>query len=123
MYIVTAFVFGLPGGGEALLMRYQLARPNNTFLTPQDYDQLFTMHGTTMIFLVIMPMLIGFALYFVPLMIGANDIAFPRLNALGYWVFLFGGLLLYDSFLGNGAPDESSRLYPSDACSSVDTRM
>src|ERR687883_560759 len=105
MYIVTAFVFGLLGGGEALLMRYQLVRPNNTFLTAQDYDQLFTMHGTTMIFLVIMPMLIGFSLYFVPLMIGANDIAFPRLNALGYWVFLFGGVLLYYSFLGNGAPD------------------
>ena len=105
MYIVTAFVFGLLGGIEALLMRYQLVRPNNTFLTAQDYDQLFTMHGTTMIFLVIMPMLIGFSLYFVPLMIGANDIAFPRLNALGYWVFLFGGLLLNYSFLGNGAPD------------------
>src|SRR5256714_789417 len=112
MYIVTSFVFRLVGGIEALLMRYQLVGPDNSFLTPQDYDQLFTMHGTTMIFLVIMPMLIGFALYFVPLMIGANDIAFPRLNALGYWVFLFGGLLLYYSFLGNGAPDAGWFAYP-----------
>ncbi|HZS86541.1 MAG TPA: cytochrome c oxidase subunit I [Chloroflexota bacterium] len=105
MYMVTSFVFFLFGGVEALLMRLQLSQPRFSFLTPQDYDQIFTMHGTTMIFLVIMPMLIGFAIYFVPLMIGANDIAFPRFNALSYWLFLFGGLLLYYSFIGGGAPD------------------
>jgi cytochrome c oxidase subunit I len=93
------------GGFEALLIRLQLAGPNNGVLSPQAYDQVFTMHGTTMIFLVIMPMLFGFSLYFVPLMIGTNEIAYPRLNALGYWVFLFGGMVLYASFLGGGAPD------------------
>jgi cytochrome c oxidase subunit I len=105
MYIVTTLFFFLVGGLEALVMRLQLAAPDNHVVSPQAYDQLFTMHGTTMIFLVIMPMLIGFSLYFVPLMIGANDIAYPRFNALGYWLFLFGGLLLYASFIGGGAPD------------------
>jgi cytochrome c oxidase subunit 1/cytochrome c oxidase subunit I+III len=105
MYILTAFLFFLVGGIEALMMRIQLGAPGNHVLSPQAYDQVFTMHGTTMIFLVVMPMLIGFALYFVPLMIGANEIAFPRFNALGFWVFLFGGLLLYYSFIGGGAPD------------------
>jgi cytochrome c oxidase subunit I len=106
MYIFTSFGFFCIGGIEALLMRWQLAQPNSTIIDPSTYSQLFTMHGTTMIFLVIMPMLLGFAIYFVPLMIGANDMAFPRLNALGFWVLLFGGLLLYYSLLAGGAPDK-----------------
>ena len=83
MYIASAFVFFLVGVGEAIAMRLQLIRPLNTFLTPGVYDQIFTMHGTTMIFLMGMPLLFGFAIYLVPLMIGARDMAFPRLNALG----------------------------------------
>jgi cytochrome c oxidase subunit I len=105
LYILTTLVFLLVGGVEALIMRLQLGAPDNHLVSPQAYDQIFTMHGTTMIFLVVMPLLIGFSLYMVPLMIGANEIAFPRFNALGYWLFLFGGLLLYASFLGGGAPD------------------
>jgi cytochrome c oxidase subunit I len=104
LYILTAVVFFFVGGIEALLMRIQLAVPRNTFLSPDAYNQIFTMHGTTMIFLVVMPALIGFANYFLPLMIGARDMAFPRLNAMTYWLFLFGGLLLYFSFLDGGAP-------------------
>ena len=105
LYLITTFFFFLVGGLEALAMRYQLGSPNNGWMSPQAYNQLFTMHGTTMIFLVVMPMLIGFATYFTPLMIGANDMAFPRLNALSYWLFLLGGLVLYASFMGGGAPD------------------
>jgi cytochrome c oxidase subunit 1/cytochrome c oxidase subunit I+III len=105
MYLLTTFAFFLIGGVEAVLLRLQLAAPGNHVLTPQAYNQLFTMHGTSMIFLVVMPILIGFATYLVPLMIGANDMAFPRLNALSYWLLLFGGLLLYYSFIAGGAPD------------------
>jgi cytochrome c oxidase subunit 1/cytochrome c oxidase subunit I+III len=105
MYIIVALVFFVVGGLEATLMRMQLARPNNTLLSPQVYNQLFTMHGTTMVFLMGMPMLIGFGNYLVPLMIGAPDMAFPRLNALGLWLLVFGGLLLYFSFVAGGAPD------------------
>ncbi len=104
LYLLTAFFFFGVGGLEALVMRLQLAKPNNHLLSPDAYDQLFTMHGTTMIFLVVMPTLIGFANYFVPLMIGARDMAFPRLNAMGYWFFPFGGLLLHFSLLAGGAP-------------------
>jgi cytochrome c oxidase subunit 1/cytochrome c oxidase subunit I+III len=104
LYLLTALVFFAAGGVEALLMRIQLARPNNTFLSPDAYDQLFTMHGTTMIFLVVMPALIGLANYLVPLMIGARDMAFPRLNALSYWLLPCGGLLLHFSLLAGGAP-------------------
>jgi cytochrome c oxidase subunit I len=104
MYILASLFFFLVGGLEALLMRIQLSRPENTFLSPEAYNQVFTMHGTTMIFLVVVPVLIGFAVYLVPLMIGARDMAYPRLNALSFWLFLFGGLLLYYSFLGGGAP-------------------
>jgi cytochrome c oxidase subunit I len=104
LYILASLVFFLVGGLEALLMRIQLGTPNNTFLTPDAYNQIFTMHGTTMIFLVVVPLLVGFANYFVPLMIGAHDVAFPRLNALSFWLLLFGGLLLYYSFLAGGAP-------------------
>ncbi|MHB8647492.1 MAG: cbb3-type cytochrome c oxidase subunit I, partial [Thermomicrobiales bacterium] len=105
MYLLATFFFFCLGGLEAELMRVQLARPENHFLSPQAYNQLFTMHGTTMVFLVVMPMLIGFGNYLVPLMIGARDMAFPRLNALSFWLLIFGGLLLYYSFIGGGAPD------------------
>jgi cytochrome c oxidase subunit 1/cytochrome c oxidase subunit I+III len=104
LYLLTALVFFIAGGVEALLMRIQLARPNNTFLSPDAYNQLFTMHGTTMIFLVVMPALIGLANYLTPLMIGARDMAFPRLNALSYWMLPCGGLLLHFSLLAGGAP-------------------
>ena len=104
LYLATTFVFFLIGGLEALLLRIQLAAPGATVLSPAAYDQIFTMHGTTMVFLVVMPVLVGFANYLVPLMIGARDMAFPRLNAMGYWLFLFGGLLLYFSFVAGGAP-------------------
>ncbi len=105
MYFVAGFAFFLLGGLEALVMRTQLARPNEHLLTPEAYNQLFTMHGTTMIFLVLVPVLIGFSTYFAPLMIGAKDMIFPRLNAFSFWAFLFGGLLLYFSFLAGGGPD------------------
>ena len=100
MYIASSLMFLAVGGFEALLMRIQLAVPNATFLSPQVFNEMFTMHGTTMIFFVAMPMLFGFANYLVPLMIGARDMAFPRLNAFSFWIALFGGLLLYFSFLG-----------------------
>jgi cytochrome c oxidase subunit 1/cytochrome c oxidase subunit I+III len=106
LYLLTSLGFGLIGGLEALLIRIQLAVPRNTFLDPAAYDAVFTVHGTTMIFLVVMPLLLGFANYVVPLQIGARDMAFPRLNALSYWLFLFGGLLLYFAFL-NGTPPET----------------
>jgi cytochrome c oxidase subunit I len=105
LYLITTVFFLVVGGTEALLMRIQLAQPRNTFLSPEAYNQIFTMHGTTMVFLVVMPILIGFGNYFVPLMIGARDVAFPRLNALSYWLLLFSGLLLYYSFVSGGAPD------------------
>jgi len=87
-YLVTAFVFLLMGGVEALIMRVQLARPDATVLTPEQYSQLFTMHGVTMIFLYAPPVLSGFSNYLWPLILGARDMAFPRLNALSYWLFL-----------------------------------
>jgi cytochrome c oxidase subunit I len=105
MYLATTFAFFIVGGVEALLMRTQLAVPRNTFLDPATYNQLFTMHGTTMIFLVVMPMLIGLATYLVPLQVGARDIAYPRMNALSLWLLVLGGLLLYYSFFAGGAPD------------------
>ena len=86
-------------------MRTQLALPENTLVNPQLYNQLFTMHGTTMIFFFATPILFGFGNYLVPLMIGARDMAFPRLNAFGYWVFLFSGIFIYSSFLFGLAPD------------------
>jgi len=97
LYLVTSFVFFILGGTEALMIRLQLGTANNTLISPEVYNQLFTMHGTTMVFLFIMPVLAGFANYFLPLMIGARDMAFPRLNALSYWLFLCGGLVLYGS--------------------------
>ena len=105
MVPVLALVFFLVAGIEALLIRVQLFQPNGTVLTAGQYNQLFTMHGTTMVFLVGMPVLVGFANYFVPLMIGARDVAFPRLNALGYWMLPMGGFLLHYSFLAGRGPD------------------
>jgi cytochrome c oxidase subunit 1 len=105
LYLVSASLFFLVGGLEALLIRIQLARPENTFLRPDTYNQVFTMHGTTMIFLVVMPLAAGFGNYMVPLMIGARDMAFPKLNALSFWTFLFGGLFMYSSFVFGGAPN------------------
>lgn len=105
LYFCAALVFFVVGGVEALLIRIQLGAPDNTFLSPDVYNQVFTMHGTTMIFLFAMPILVSFANYAVPLMIGARDVAFPRLNAFSYWLFLFGGLLMYSSFLLGGAPN------------------
>ncbi len=105
LYGVTAFIFFLIGGIEALLMRVQLARPDGTFLSADMFNQLMTMHGTTMVFLVVMPLSAAFFNYFTPLMIGARDVAFPRLNSFSYWVFLLGGLFIMSSFLLGGAPD------------------
>ncbi|HET7356386.1 MAG TPA: cbb3-type cytochrome c oxidase subunit I, partial [Nocardioidaceae bacterium] len=95
MYLVTTFVFFMLGGIEALLMRLQLAEPNNTLLGGERFNQLITLHGTTMVFLFVVPVMAGFGNYFVPLMIGARDMAFPRLNALSYWLLLFGGIVFY----------------------------
>src|SRR5438093_3848161 len=103
LYGVTALGFFLLGGLEALLIRTQLARPNGHVLTAAQYNQLFTMHGITMIFLVVMPLGAAFFNYMIPLMIGARDVAFPRLNAFSYWIFLFGGIFLYSSFFLGGA--------------------
>jgi cytochrome c oxidase subunit 1 len=100
MYIIYALLFLLVGGVEAMIIRLQLATANNHLVSPQAFNQLFTMHGTTMIFLVAMPFVFGFANYLVPLMIGARDMAFPRLNAFGFWLTAFGGLLLYFSLIG-----------------------
>jgi len=105
MYIFLGVIYFIVGGLEALLIRVQLATPNGKLLTPTQYDQVFTMHATTMIFLFIIPVLAGFANYFIPLMIGARDMAFPRMNAFGFWMLLFGGLFLNSSFLLGGAPD------------------
>ncbi len=102
LYLCTALVFFALGGILALMIRYQLAVPNKHFLVRDAYNQAVTIHGTTMIFLVIVPILGGFGNYLVPLMIGAQDMAFPRLNALSYWFYLLGGLILYASFEAKG---------------------
>jgi cytochrome c oxidase subunit 1 len=105
LYGVTAFLFFLVGGVEALFIRLQLVHANNDLVGPDRFNQLFTMHGTTMIFLVIMPLGAAFFNFMIPLMIGARDVAFPRLNAFSYWVFLAGGILLNVSFLDGGAAE------------------
>ncbi len=118
MYGYTAFFFLIMGGLEALLLRLQLAGPEGQILSQAEYNAMFTMHGTTMVFLVVMPMSAAFMNYLLPLMIGARDVAFPRLNALSFWIFLFGGIFLYSTFLfgTTGAPEggflaeEASRL-------------
>ncbi|HZL70415.1 MAG TPA: cytochrome c oxidase subunit I [Candidatus Limnocylindrales bacterium] len=100
LYIVYALFFLVIGGIEASIMRLQLIRPHNDFVSPQVFNRMFTMHGTTMIFFVAMPVMFGFINYAIPLMIGARDMAFPRLNAWGFWMTAFGGIILYFSFLG-----------------------
>jgi len=107
LYIATTLLFFVAGGILALLMRAQLATPREHFITKNSYNELFTMHGTTMIFLVIVPILAGFGNYLVPLMIGARDVAFPRLNALSYWLFVFGGIVLYASWFSSGGPPKA----------------
>jgi cytochrome c oxidase subunit I len=105
LYLGTGLVFFCIGGMLALLIRLQLATPGGRLLGPQAYNEFITVHGVTMIFWVAMPLLFGFANYLVPLMIGARDMAFPRLNAMSYWLLLFSGLMLYFSFLAGWAPD------------------
>ena len=107
MYGYAAFFFLLVGGLEALLLRIQLSQPDNNFLSAAEYNAMFTMHGTTMIFLAIMPISAAFFNYLLPLQIGARDVAFPRLNALSFWIFIAGGLFLYSTFLFGtaGAPE------------------
>ena len=100
LYIVYALFFLVVGGIEATIIRIQLIRPHNDFVSPQVFNRMFTMHGTTMIFFVVIPVVFGFANYLVPLMIGARDMAFPRLNAFSFWLTAFGGFLLYFSFIG-----------------------
>jgi cytochrome c oxidase subunit I len=104
-YIITAFAFFALGGVEAALMRAQLARPEGRLLTPEAYNQIFTMHGVTMMFLFIQPVLSGFSFYLTPLMGGARELAFPRLNTFSYYVFLLAGCFIYASFLVGQAPD------------------
>ena len=104
LYMLTGLFFLIVGGIEALVIRLQLAVPNNHLVAPDTFNQLFTLHGTTMIFLVAMPLLFGFVNYVLPLQIGARDMAFPRLNAFGYWCQPFGGILLHFSILAGGAP-------------------
>ncbi len=103
LYLYTTFIFFLIGGLMALLIRTQLAQPNNTLLTASQYNQLFTMHGTTMIFLFVVPVWSAFGNYFVPLMIGAKDMAFPRINAFAFWLLPLAGLVMYSGFLFGGS--------------------
>src|SRR5579863_10465527 len=100
MYIGMALLFLVIGGIEAAIMRIQLSVAHAHFVSPEVFNRMFTMHGTTMIFWVAMPLVFGFGVYLVPLMIGTRDMAFPRLNAFGFWISLFGGVLLYFSFIG-----------------------
>jgi cytochrome c oxidase subunit 1 len=111
MYGVVALFFFLVGGVEALLIRLQLAAPDNTVLSAGLYNEMFTMHATTMVFLFVMPMAAAFANYFLPLQVGARDVAFPRINAFGFWLFLFGGIFLNTSWLLGGAADGGWFMY------------
>jgi cytochrome c oxidase subunit 1 len=112
LYGITALILFFIGGIEALIMRIQLGGPDLGVVSPETYNALFTMHGTTMIFMVVMPVGAAFFNYLIPLMIGARDVAFPRLNALSYWVFLFGSLFMYSSFLVGAPPDGGWFGYP-----------
>ncbi len=105
-YIITAFIFLAMGGVEALIMRVQLARPDQHLLTPEQYDQLFSTHGMTMIFLYAMPILSGFSNYLWPLLLGARDMAFPRVNALSYWLFVAAGIFMYTGFAMGAGPND-----------------
>ncbi len=111
-FMVTAFVFFLLAGVEAVLIRLQLALPQLQFLSPEAYNQTFTMHGSTMMFLFVVPFVEGLAIYLVPLMIGAREMAFPRMNLFGYWIFLIAGVALYGAYLAGMAPDSGWYNYP-----------
>jgi len=111
-YLITAFLFLALGGIEALIIRLQLARPEQHLLTPEQYNQLFSMHGITMIFLYAQPVLTGFSVFLFPLLLGTRDLAFPRLNSFSYYVYLFAGLFLYASFLVGAAPNDGWFNYP-----------
>jgi cytochrome c oxidase subunit I len=115
LYGITAFAFFVVGGSEALLIRVQLAQPEQEVVSAGTYNELFTTHGVTMVFLVVMPLSAAFFNYLIPLMIGARDVAFPRLNAYSYWAFLFGGLFIYSSFFLGGAPNGGWFGYPSNS--------
>ena len=113
LYLVTCLVFFGAAGILALLMRTQLAQPNQEFLTRDSYNEVMTLHGVAMVFLVVVPILAGFGNFLVPLMIGARDVAFPRLNALSYWLFLFGGIVLFSSFFASGGAAKTGwTIYP-----------
>ncbi|MBC8452999.1 MAG: cbb3-type cytochrome c oxidase subunit I, partial [Chloroflexi bacterium] len=105
LYGITSFIWFIVGGIEALLIRAQLSSAENDLIDPETFNQLFTMHGTTMVFLVIMPLSAAFFNWLIPLQIGARDVAFPRLNALSFWIFLFGGLILNASWITGNAPN------------------
>ena len=107
LYLITTFVFFLIGGILALVLRLQLEHTNNTLVSAEAYNQVMTMHGTTMIFLFVVPVMAGFGNYLVPLQIGARDMAFPRLNALSFWLLLFGAVVLYAGFVWGGGPADS----------------
>ena len=109
-YIITALCFFALGGVEAALMRIQLSRPENSFLNPDLYNQIFTMHGSTMMFLFAVPIMQGFAIYLFPLMIGTRDVPFPKLNNFGYWVYLFGGVFLYVMFFVKAGESRTATL-------------
>ncbi|HEX5615516.1 MAG TPA: cytochrome c oxidase subunit I, partial [Acidimicrobiia bacterium] len=121
LYGGLALLFFVVAGIEALLIRLQLAGPDGTVLTANQYNQLFTMHGTTMVFLVGMPLASAFGNYLIPLMIGARDVAFPRLNMFGFWVFFFGGMFIYSSFVLGGAPNGSWVGYPTLTSTSLES--
>jgi cytochrome c oxidase subunit I len=111
LYLFATFLFFILGGVEALIMRLQLSQPNNTLIDPETYNGLVTMHGTTMVFLFLVPVLAGVGNYFVPLMIGARDMAFPKLNALSFWLLLFGGIAFYTSVFFT-PPEAGWTMYP-----------
>ena len=104
-FIVTAMCFFAAAGILAAIMRLQLARPANTLVGPDLYNQLFTVHGTTMMFLFAVPVMQAMAVYFVPIMVGTRNIAFARMNAFAYWIYLFGGLMLFGALMVNAGPD------------------
>ena len=111
MYGVVAMIFFIVGGLEAVLIRLQLAGPDGTVLSADYYNQMFTMHATTMVFLFVMPLASAFANYMIPLQIGARDVAFPRLNALSLWTFVFGGIFINSSWILGGAADGGWFMY------------
>jgi cytochrome c oxidase subunit I+III len=112
MFMGTAIVFFLIGGILAMLIRAQLATPRSAFMGPEVYAQVFTMHGTIMMFLFAIPLIEGAAIYFLPKMLGARDLAFPRLTAFGYWCYVFGGSMLLFAMFAGIAPDSGWFLYP-----------